>query len=419
VRVREAWLGALVLAACGHPAPTPAVGSPPAPAPSPRVVSGPPRVAWDLGADDAPEAGMLRLVNEYRRVAGVAPVEVDPSLARGCREHAHYMVINRDKPQLYSINAHHQDPALPGATPEGAACGEHAVLYPNVADLREAVHAWMATIYHRRPIVSPQILRVGIGSYPLPVPGRLAAALQFVYAPADPATFPIIYPADGQLDVPIDFRSEAPNPIPPGGSATPGYPITLYFPPYDPLTGASATLTDGAGDPVPFYFSSPEKPASPYTDQFGTIGLIPEQTLRPDARYTATITATWRGKTGTWTTTFSTVARIEADAADEASLLAAVGKPARVRGVIKDAHYITEHSIVMHLQGPPPGGQILTIQAIVSTPQVDAAIALPPATSRAVVPLFGKTVEIEATPALMFGTLRLDAPPTSAFRVIR
>jgi hypothetical protein len=175
------------------------------------------------------------------------------------------MVLNRGKPQMYSINAHHQDPALPGATPEGAECAKNAVLYPAVPDVRDAVHGWMASIYHRQPIISPQIERVGIGSAPLPAGGWVAVALRFIYRAADRATFPVAYPADRQIDVPIDFRNEAPTPIPPGGSATPGYPFTLQFPPYEPLTDASATLTDDAGNAVEIYLSSPEKPASQIT----------------------------------------------------------------------------------------------------------------------------------------------------------
>ena len=91
---------------------------------------------------------MLRLVNEYRRVAGVPPVPLDPTLTKGCRGHTAYMVQNRGLPQLHSINAHHQDPSLPGATPDSAECGKHAVLYPNVPDLRTVVHGWMGSILH-------------------------------------------------------------------------------------------------------------------------------------------------------------------------------------------------------------------------------------------------------------------------------
>jgi hypothetical protein len=404
--------------ACSEPArvPQPAAGPSPATAPGDPV---PPRVDRDTGEGEAPEQGMLRLINAYRRAAGVDPVSIDPELTEGCREHARYMVLNRGKPQLYSINAHHQDPELPGATPAGAECGKHADLYPNVPDLRAAVHGWMATLYHRRPILSPRITRVGIGSAPLPAGERVAVALRFVYGDAaDAPARPIAYPADGQTDVPVDFQSEAPTPIPPGGSATPGYPFTLQVPASDPLSDVDATLEDGDGNAVPIYLSSPEKPASKYNRQRGLIGVIPQQTLRAGERYTATVTATWKGEPGTWTSRFTTMARTEVEATDEAALLAAVGKPARVRGVVKRASKITSGTVMLKLEGPPAGGSILSVAATVPLDQVSAETELT-SKSRYLNELRGLTVEVDATPSFDYRSLRLEVPPTGRFRVVR
>lgn len=379
--------------------------------------TGPPRVDWNAGRAEAGEEGMLRLINEYRSAAGLAPVAIDPTLGKGCREHAAYMVLNRGKPQLYSINAHHQDPALPGASPDGAECGKSADLYPDVADLRDAVHGWMASVYHRQPIISPRIDRVGIGSAPLPAGERVAVALRFVYATAEDSRYPVAYPADQQLDVPIDFRNEAPTPIPPGGSATPGYPFTLQFPSHQPVTDVKATLVDSSGTAVASYVSSPEKPASQYNEQRGLVAIIPEQTLRAGERYTATVTAIWNGRKGSWTSTFSTIARRDVAANDEPGLLDAIGRPARVRGTVKRATKITEGTVMMDLEGPV-GGTILKVAATVSLEKVAEATPIT-SKSRYLNELNGKLVEVDATPQIHFRTLRLDVPQASTFRVLR
>jgi len=363
---------------------------------------------------------MLRLINEYRRVAGVPPVLVDPKLAQGCSEHARYMVLNRGKPQMYSINAHRQDPSLPGATPAGAECGKRAVLYPSINDLRSAVRGWMGTIYHRAPIIAPNIDKVGIGSSRLPTSiKRLAVALRFVYGRAAASAWPVAYPANGQTNLPINFVSESPTPIPPAGSATPGYPFTLQFPPYDSLTNISGTLKDAAGKPVPIYFSSPEKVASKYNNQLGLVAMIPQQTLRAGTSYTASVTATWKGKRQTWTSKFSTIKRRVVDATDEKALLESVGLPIRIRGVVKRTSRFTAGLIHIKLEGPagPPRTRpILTLDVQVPRHILLPALNLPKNTKY--FPMRGKTVEIDGTPAYIFRTLRVDTNPQSRIKML-
>jgi hypothetical protein len=228
---------------------------------------------------------------------------IDAALGKGCREHARYMMLNRDKPQLQGLAAHKQDPSLPGATPAGGACAKAADLFPGVSDLRTAVHGWMASLYHRRPMLSPRLERIAIG-YALLPDKTMMAALRFVDAKA---------PDDGK-GWPV------------------GYPFTLQFPPFDEVTSVTASLVDGAGKAVPFHLSTPEKPATSF-GQYGVICLIPKAPLRPDTRYIAMVKATWRGQAKTWMWGYRTVGLRTIDATDEANLLGALGQPSLVRGV--------------------------------------------------------------------------------------
>jgi hypothetical protein len=241
---------------------------------------------------EPPDEQALRLVNHYRRLAGLTPVKLDLRLSAGCMEHANYMVQNRGTDAMAGLNAHTQRPNLPGASAPGAACATAADLFPRVSDLRVAVDGWMAGMYHRRPMLDPQLERIGVGYARLP-DGMLTAALRFENAARRTNNWPVAYPADKQTDVPLYYGAEVPNPIPNRGTG--GYPITLQFPPFDKVTGVSANLTDAAGNPVEFFLSDPEHPATSF-GQFGVICLIPMQALQAQHAYTANIDASWKGK---------------------------------------------------------------------------------------------------------------------------
>ncbi len=251
---------------------------------------------------EPPDEQALRLVNHYRQLAGLTPVKLDLQLSAGCMEHANYMVQNRGSDAMAGLNAHTQRPNLPGASAAGAACARAADLFPRVSDLRVAIEGWMAGMYHRRPMLDPQLERIGVGYARLP-DGMLTAALRFENAARRNNKWPVAYPAEKQTDVPLNYGAEFPNPIPTHGSG--GYPITLQFPPFDKITAVSAKLTDAASNAVEFFLSDPEHPATSF-GQFGVICLIPKHSLQAQHAYTAKIDASWNGKPGTWTWSFST-----------------------------------------------------------------------------------------------------------------
>jgi hypothetical protein len=208
---------------------------------------------------EPPDEQALRLLNHYRQLSGLTPVKLDRKLSAGCMEHANYMVQNQGTDAMAGLNPHTQRSDLPGASAAGAACAKAADLYPRVSDLGVAIDAWMAGMYHRRPMLDPQLERIGVGYARLP-DGMLTAALRFENATRKGGTWPVAYPADKQRDVPLDYGAELPNPIPSHGTG--GYAITLQFPPFDKVTGVTAKLTDAKGNPVQFFLSDPEHPAT-------------------------------------------------------------------------------------------------------------------------------------------------------------
>ena len=232
-------------------------------------------------ANETVELRVKRLVDRYRAAVGLPAVTLDAKLSKGCMEHAEYMRLNKDTDAMAGLNAHQQRPKLRGASAAGAACGKAADLFFGVSDLEVAVDGWMATLYHRRPILSPTLERIGVG-YAKLRDGSYMAALMFVDSHSVDVTgkWPVEYPADNQSGVPLEFGSEFPNPVPGGGRA--GYPITIQFPPYDKVTGVRATLVDESGKAVAFHLSDPEHPAMSSFGQWGVVCLIPKLPLAPE-----------------------------------------------------------------------------------------------------------------------------------------
>jgi hypothetical protein len=215
----------------------------------------------------------------------------------------------------------------PARAPRGR-CAKAADLFIGVSDLGVAIDVWMAGMYHRRPMLDPQLERIGVGYARLP-DGMLTAALRFENATRRGGTWPVAYPADKQADVPLEYGAESPNPIPNHSSG--GYPITLQFPPFDKVTGVSAKLNDAKGNPVEFFLSDPQHPATSF-GQFGVICLIPKQSLQAEHAYSVRIDATWKGKPGSWTWSFSTVSLRRIEASDDRAVAGAINMASLVHG---------------------------------------------------------------------------------------
>ncbi len=353
--------------------------------------------------DASPAQKVLRLVERYRKAAGLAGVVLDDKLSKGCMEHAEYMRLNRDSDAMVGLNAHQQRPNLPGATPAGAACGKAADLFPGVSDLEVAVDAWMSGLYHRRPILTPSLKRIGVGYAKLP-DGSLMAALMFVDDPNDSAaaSWPVPYPADKQTAIPLEFGNEIPNPVPGGGRA--GYPITIQFPAFDKLTGVKAQLTDAKGKPVAFYLSDPEHPATSF-GQYGVVCLIPKLPLLPETRYSVRVEASWKGKAGTWSWSFHTLGLTRVDAHDEAAVIKALNVASLMRGKVIHGGMMDSDTAFLQI-----GERTMKHYKMVS---VLIPVAVWQELGGKPERFEGKTIEVEGTPHLVQG-IYINVPITIA-----
>lgn len=294
----------------------------------------------------ADPAGDVRdAVNRIRANAGLRSVELDPSLTEGCMKHTEYLRLNEGNPAIAGLRAHDEQPDLPGASDAGADCGKASDLAFEQTDVADAVsHGWIAGIYHRRPMLDPTLVKIGVG-YAKKSNGRYIVALRFGKFDGKRGAWPVRYPADHQRDVPFEFGGETPRPVP---KLPAGYPITLQFPPFDPVTDVSATLTDDSGHVVEAYAADPEHPATSFP-QLGIVSIIAKHPLAPDTTYVVTIDATWRGQRDTWKWQFTTLALRPLDASDQAAVMAALGVPSRVHGIVTQAGTI-DHGRTVYLQ---------------------------------------------------------------------
>jgi uncharacterized protein YkwD len=115
-------------------------------------------------------AALRDQINQVRKHAGLGPVTLDEKLAVGAQAHARYVVRNLDHPKLGGLGIHEEDPSLPEATPEGARAGKVAVI-ARISDPVDSVDGWMATLYHRLPLLDPALKRIGYGQEQHPFSG--------------------------------------------------------------------------------------------------------------------------------------------------------------------------------------------------------------------------------------------------------
>jgi hypothetical protein len=120
----------------------------------------------------------------------------------------------------------------------------------------------------------------------------------------------VIFPVDGQSDVPIDFNSDIEWPDPAPSHGVVGYPITLTVAAEDSSGGDNlydlyvldATLTDPSGREVDCIVSDPDDDDHLSNTAF----MLPTSPLSRNTTYTATMVVEWDGIEETITATFTT-----------------------------------------------------------------------------------------------------------------
>lgn len=157
---------------------------------------------------DAQDDG-LALLNFYRTNLGLDPVTEDPAQTAGCQAHLDYLqAVAADEGLPYYLD-HQEDEASPHYSEVGHQAGIDSVLSYGQNDIAQAIEGWLATLYHRLPLIDPGLRTVGIAfddryacvQYR---PGTTASVMS-----AHPVLWPI---ADGAFTNPLFGGSESPCP---------------------------------------------------------------------------------------------------------------------------------------------------------------------------------------------------------------
>jgi uncharacterized protein YkwD len=237
------------------------------------------------------EAAALRALNDYRKLAGLAPVTLDPALSRPCRLHAEYLVKNFGKPTVKGLGVHDEIPGLPGFTPEGRRAARGAVIHlaGNSAD---AVDSWVNSFFHRIPLLSPDLRRVGFGLAKGDAVGS-CTVVDVDNGKGDDRV--ILYPAEGQKKVPLAYQpGEKLSPMPKDADRRAGYPVTVTFPRGAAVRGVTARLAAN-GKEVPVWLTTPDKPLHPLL-QRNSACILARAPLKPETTYTVSVKARIAGK---------------------------------------------------------------------------------------------------------------------------
>ncbi len=260
--------------------------------------------AGDPAASQAQVDGLWRL-NCHRRLADLPEARLDPALSAAAQGHADYMSATGQYAHGQSDAGH---PGWTGETAQDRATAAGYSLDTGVSQLAEvigfrsdgadavfAIDNWINTVYHREPLLVPELQDVGFGE------AGIYNVMELVSPWTDPVPDFTIYPARGQSDVPTSFDSdtESPDPIPNAGVV--GSPITIsvladgWASDTDPYTlqidPSRTSIRTTAGTEIPFLILEPGD--DPWLVRM--VALVPLAPLDPGTTYEVAVALTVNG----------------------------------------------------------------------------------------------------------------------------
>lgn len=229
----------------------------------------------------------------------VEEVSLNAELSHNAELHAKYLDWNPSQARKWP-DAHEEYYGRKGFSPQGAWAGRQSLIH-SISDPSAAIDSWMATFYHRLPLLYPGMFGIGFG-----------AGKSFVVLDTNSLTAPYkgelwaVWPADGAKDIGRRFQPEKPNPIPGENQSKWGYPITLqaFFGGRRGSWPIEMTLHLGkerTGKEVPCHFITPESNHNPRFSPENAYALIPKSALKAKQEYTVVATCEEIGKEFIWT----------------------------------------------------------------------------------------------------------------------
>jgi tetratricopeptide (TPR) repeat protein len=244
------------------------------------------------------QAVALATVNNYRRLAGLAPVTSSAVVHQSAQAHSFYTLFNGNLPSIRDLGIHQEVSTGQGYTGDNVLTRAQHFGYPqrsmaevitHRSDPAGAVADWIDSVYHRIPLLRADLLELGYGDAYL---GPLTVQVMDLAYRETATGRVILYPAPNQVGVPAAFNgNEIPDPAP-NASYPIGYPVTATFDRNARVTIGAFHLRDPSGTDLP---GISLQPSSETENSFAFMANVP---LKAGTTYTADLSYTLNGFAG-------------------------------------------------------------------------------------------------------------------------
>jgi len=244
------------------------------------------------------QALALAAVNNYRRLAGLAPVTGSAVVHQSALAHSFYTLFNGNLPSIRDLGIHQEVSTGQGYTGDNVLTRAQHFGYPqrsmaevitHRSDPAGAVADWIDSVYHRIPLLRTDLLELGYGDAYL---GPLTVQVMDLAYRETATGRVILYPAPNQVSVPAAFNgNEIPDPAP-NASYPIGYPVTATFEHNARLTIGAFHLRDPSGTDL---LGISLQPSNETENSFAFMANVP---LKAGTTYTADLSYTLNGIAG-------------------------------------------------------------------------------------------------------------------------
>jgi len=258
---------------------------------------GPALGGWDLALEDGfadHQVKAYQQLNDLRAQLGAAPVGQDLAIAKAAQSHAQFYVQHKSEYTKSNLSPHFQDPSfgdgftgknhgqrMKAAGFSGPVGGEVMAFSGSVSG---AINGWLATLYHRIPLIDPRSALMGFG---MAQQGNARTEVMDFSPRGSKSDDPIIvYPWPGQDTVSRSWNgAESPQPKPPPSGYPSGPMITATLP-FAGQFGDDHKLLGPDGSEIPHMWLTPANDPAMKTFANSSAALYPHKPLAADTTYT-------------------------------------------------------------------------------------------------------------------------------------
>jgi uncharacterized protein YkwD len=255
----------------------------------------------------------LNAINNLRVPAGSGCATTNVLIAKAAASHCSYYVTNNKANPMCTSNPHLEVSGCTGftgmlpydrmkATGWTGNGGGAEVMY-FVANPENAVATWANSVGHRVTMLDPATGALGYGS------GTGCDTMDFGSGIRVPTTTVVVYPYDGQTNLPTAFAGQRESPMPPTPSTgwPSGSPITIYA--QKAMLTEHVLTIDGSTTPIDHVWLDSTSSVVAQADRAGYTNnpfMYANKALTPNTKYRVKVSGTYAGGSLSKEWTFTT-----------------------------------------------------------------------------------------------------------------